>query len=404
MEVKIKERGFLGFFSPKDVSGVENETEEVKKSIRHSIGSESLFDMANGRKNAVVITSDITRSTKDKVMVPVILDELNNAGIPDEKIRVVIGRGQHREMSRDEILAKLGGEVVNRVKVSQHDPDRNLVYMGETVRGNKVFVNREVVEADLKISTGNIVPHRYAGWGGGAKSILPGVSSRSTIFTNHLYVRTGETGLGKLKGNPVREEMEEVAGIVGLDFVVNTVMNVENEILRVFSGGFLEAHRAGVKYAKEVFGVKLPSKAEIVLANSNPMDIDFYQASKALEVAESVVEDGGTVIMSSPCYEGVGSKDFEKFLSIEDPEQILDGLSGKTNVNLVVGVIAYLIAKIREKAEIIIVSDGLREEVIKKMKFKPFKSIQEALNNTLKQNPHAKVAVLPYAPVTLPLI
>ncbi len=404
IEVKIPKRNFLGSFPPRHIPGVDDEYKAIKESIRKPIGSKPLHELAGGKRDAIIVTSDITRPTKDHVIVPVILDELNHAGIPDNKIKVIIARGQHRKMSKDEIVAKLGREVVDRVRVTQHDPDNNLIYLGDTERGNKIFVNREVAQADLKISTGNIVPHRYAGFGGGAKSILPGVSGRSTIFTNHLYIKSGETGVGKLKGNPVREEMEEVARMVGLDFIVNTVMNAENEILRVFSGNFLEAHRAGVEYAVEVFGVALPSKADVVIANAKPMDIDFYQASKALEIAESAVKNGGTIIMSSPCYEGVGKEEFVDFLSIEDPNQILESLNERGNVNLVVGVVAYLIAEIREKAEIIVVSDGLSKETVRKMRFKPSRSIQKALNNVLKQKPDAKVAVFPYAPVTLPLI
>jgi len=125
------------------------------------------------------------------------------------------------------VKEKVGLDVYKRVNISQHDPDNNLFYLGKSKRGNELWVNKDVAQADVKISTGNIVPHRYAGYGGGAKSILPGISSRGTIGYNHLYVETGEAALGKTKGNPVREEMEEAAKMIGLDMIVNTVMKMK---------------------------------------------------------------------------------------------------------------------------------------------------------------------------------
>jgi len=183
-------------------------------------------------------------------------------------------------MSKEEIEKKIGGEVLKRVRVVQHDPDNNLFYLGNTKKGHELWVNKDVVQSEVKISTGSIVPHRYAGYGGGAKSVLPGISSRESIGLNHLQVETGEAALGKIEGNPVREEMEEAAKMIGLDFIVSTVMNDKNEIVKVVAGDPVKAHRTGVKICKEIYGVEIPEKVDIVIDSSHLMDISFLSSFK----------------------------------------------------------------------------------------------------------------------------
>jgi len=273
------------------------------------------------------------------------LDELNKGGISDKNIKVIIARGQHRKMTEEEVKEKVGEDVFKRVKVSQHDPDNNLFYLGKSKKGNELWVNKDVVQAEVKISTGNIVPHRYAGYGGGAKSILPGVSSRENIVHNHLYVEAGETALGKIEGNPVREEMEEAAKMIGLDMIVNTIMNVKNQIVKVVARDPNKAYQVGVKICNDIYGVRIPEKADIILASSYPMDINFHQASKTLEAIGHIIKDKSTIIMLSPCYEGIGGKDFVDFLKEKTPEAIIKNIKAHPEKNVVSGVISYLIAK-----------------------------------------------------------
>jgi len=308
-------------------------------------------------------------------------------------------------MTEEEVKEKVGEEVLKRVKISQHDPDNHLVYLGKSKRGNGLWMNEDVAQADIKISTGNIVPHRYAAYGGGAKSILPGISSRETIGHNHLYVETGEAALGKTKGNPVREEMEEAAKMIGLDMIVNTVMNANNEIVKIFAGDPVLAHQAGVKACNDIYGVKIPEKADIILASSHPMDISFYQASKTLEAVGHIIKENSTIIMISPCYEGIGSKDFLDFLKEKTPEDIIKSIKAHPERNVVSGVISYLIAKCKEKAKIYLISEGIQDKNIMEMGMLPAKSAQSVLNEALKNyGDDAKVLVLPTASITLPLL
>jgi len=403
--ISLPQKNLLKICLLKDKPGVEDNIKEIKEAIKNPIGSKTISQIAQGKHTAVVICTDITRPTPDKLLIPPILDELNKGEISDKNIKVIIARGQHRKMTEEEMKEKVGEKVLKRVKVAQHDPDNNLFYLGKSKRGNKLWVNEDVVECEVKISTGNIVPHRYAGYGGGAKSILPGISSRETIGHNHLYVETGEAALGKIQGNPVREEMEEAAKMIGLDFIVNTVMNDKNEIVKVVAGNTVKAHRTGVEICKEIYGVKIPEKADIVIASSHPMDISFYQASKTLEAVGHIIKENSTIIMISPCYEGIGSKDFLDFLGEKTPYDIIKNIKAHKEKNVVAGVISYLIAKCKEKAKIYLISEGISDKEVEKMGMFPAKSAQSVINDVLRNyGDEAKILVLPTASITLPLL
>jgi nickel-dependent lactate racemase len=405
ISIKLPKKNILKICKLKDTPGVEDNIKEIKKAIENPIGSKTISQIAEGKNTAVVICTDITRPTPDQLLIPPILDELNKGGISDKSIKVIIARGQHRKMTEEEVKEKVGEEVFKRVKVSQHDPDNNLFYLGKSKRGNELWVNKDVVQAEVKISTGNIVPHRYAGYGGGAKSILPGVSSRETIGHNHLYVETGETALGKIEGNPVREEMEEAAKMIGLDMIVNTIMNVKNKIVKVVAGDPNKAYQVGVKICNDIYGVRIPEKADIILASSYPMDINFHQASKTLEAIGHIIKDKSTIIMLSPCYEGIGGKDFVDFLKEKTPEDIIKNIKAHPEKNVVSGIISYLITKCKEKAKIYLKSEGIGDKDIIEMGMFPVKSAQSVLDDVLrKYGDEVKVLILPTASITLPLL
>jgi len=404
VDFEVPQPNLMGVFLPKNIPGADDESKAIRDALLNPIDSKPLPEIAKRKNRIVIISTDVTRLTKDHLIVPSILKVLAQAGVGEERIEVIIGRGQHREMTEEEVEQKLGRDILDRVTVVQHNPDGSHVDFGATRRSNRVLVNSEVARADLRISTGNIVPHRYAGFGGGAKSILPGVCGRETIYRNHLYVVEGKSRPGVLEDNPIRIEMEEAAAMVGLDFIVNTVMNSEGHIVKVFAGHFLRAHREGARFAKNLLGVQMPSRAEVVVSSGSPMDIDFYQASKALEMGEQAVADGGVYILASPCYEGVGEKDLYRFLTLRSPEEILSELrQPKPSTNLVSGVVAYLMAKMRERVEIVLVSDGLKREQVEAMGFKKADSVQAAVGKSLeKKGKDAQVAVFPQGPITLP--
>ncbi|GAB4112029.1 MAG: nickel-dependent lactate racemase [Candidatus Caldatribacteriota bacterium] len=403
--ISIPKKNLLKVCQLKEVSGVKDNLKTIKVALQNPIGSPTIPEIARGKKSAVVICTDHTRPTLDQYLIPPVLNELNKGGVSDKDIKVIIARGQHRKMTDQEITQKVGLEVLKRVKVEQHDPDHNLHYLGKSKRGNELWVNKEVVKAEVKISTGNIVPHRYAGYGGGAKSILPGISSRDTIGYNHLYVETGEAALGKTEGNPVREEMEEAAKMIGLDMIINTIMNTRGEIVEVVAGNPLLAHQYGIKIVNRIYGTQVPEKADIVIASSFPMDINFHQASKTLEAIGHIIKEDSIIMMLSPCYEGIGGKDFIDFLKKETPEEIIADIKAHKEKNVVSGIISYLITKCKEKAKIYLKSEGISDEDIREMGFYPIHSVQSTLEESLKNyGENAKVLIFPTASITLPLL
>jgi lactate racemase len=281
--------------------------DEIKKALAHPIGRPPLEEIALGKKNAVISASDVTRSVQGDVVLPLLLDTLNHAGIPDGRILVIMGGGTHSPPPDlgSASLRKYGKEVADRVRILYHDPDRDLVRVGETKRGHRVEINRRVIESDLKIGFGGIIPHAFGGYSGGAKSILPGVSSRESIIQNHVMVTDPNVGMGLVEGNPIREEMEEAADLAGLDFIFNLVLDAGGRPVGAVAGDFRRAYRTGVALARKIFQAELPGPARVVITSGHPYDIHFYQSLNGPACVLNACTDGGTIIHLTPAHQGV---------------------------------------------------------------------------------------------------
>jgi len=402
LQFEVPDDNLMGVYPPNHVRGVKDEKAALQHAINQPTGSEPLAQLAKGKKHVVILATDNTRPTKDHIIVPAILQALSEAHIPKDRTKIVIARGQHRRMTAAEIEQKLGKSILDQVQVVQHDPDGPVLNIGTTQRGNRILLNRLVAEADLVVGTGDIVPHSFAGFGGGAKIILPGVCARETTQRNHLYVLEQDTRAGSIDGNAVRAEMEEAAEKAGLDFIVNTVMNHKGEIVKAVAGHPFKAHREGVNAARLMYEVPVPRKADVIVASSSPMDLDFYQASKALEMGESAIRTGGQFILVSPCPDGVGDEDLRSFLRIGSPDDILRALkSVKPEVNLVCGIIAYILTRVKERMNITVISGGLSEREVSEMGLRKEESVQLAIDKALSADDRM-IAVFPRGAVTLP--
>jgi nickel-dependent lactate racemase len=307
VEVKINDRNLIGTYSPRDVTSAVDIEGEIRRALASPIGAPPLSQQLRGKKSVVLIADDNTRLTPTDIMIPILLDECNTAGVPDSAITVIIALGTHRPMTDDEIIAKFGAETVRRVAVRNH-PYKDtaaLVDLGTTRNGGRILINRDVVEADFKTGIGSIVPHHIAGYAGGAKIIQPGVSGEeTTAYTHLLAVRAPRSYLGD-RDNPVREELDTMARRVGMHTILNTVLNRQGKVVRAFFGDVVEAFRAGAAESRRIYEIPLPEAADIVLSGSHPCDLDFWQAHKALYPSDIAVKAGGIVIVVTPCYEGV---------------------------------------------------------------------------------------------------
>ncbi len=286
----------------KDVPALSDEG--IKAGFRRPIQSKALSEMARKKENVAILVDDLSRPTPADKLVPLIIEELKRGGVSENDIRVVIAIGAHRPLTGPELEKKLGKDVLESVEVLNHNPYENLVHLGTSSRGTSIHVNRFVAEADLKIGVGCVVPHVLSGFGGGGKIVLPGVCGMETIDFNHQL----EGALGKLEENPNREDIDEVAGKVGLDAIVNVVVNSGEGVAGVFVGDMNYAHREAAEFAKKVYATKAFRNADMAILNAYPLDYDFFVALKVLwnDLGRVTTREGGVLLATLACEQRLG--------------------------------------------------------------------------------------------------
>ncbi|MDI9619604.1 MAG: nickel-dependent lactate racemase [Candidatus Nezhaarchaeota archaeon] len=386
--------------APRPLQPVNSEIEAVRNTIRNPTSSRPLREIAKPDMKVAIVVDDISRATPREKIVPVLLNELNVVGIPDANIRVVIALGTHRYLTDEEVTSCLSKEVVERVEVFNHEwmDAEKLVYIGDTKSGIPVHVNRLVYESDLIIGVGSIIPHLCAGYGGGAKIIQPGVCGELTTARTHaLAALIGPLELLGKPDNVVRSEMESVAEVVGLDFIVNVVFNGRGKVVKVVAGDMKRAFRDGVKTAEFIYRREVPALADIVIVNSHPALIDYWQAMKGLVHAQLGLRRGGTVILYTDCPDGISPTHrevFEKYseasvkeverLLKEEAEEDLVGLSG-----------LCMHKKCLARSDCICVSRNLKDEDKEVLKFESADDLIQALRMAFnKHGRDAKVGII----------
>ena len=402
--MEIPEDRLLGFLEPREVPGVPDPEGEVIRALSEPIRSDRIGDIVSPGDKVVITAEDHTRSAPSWLMLPPLLDELNSAGVKDGDITIIFACGTHRAVRPDEAERLLGPEVLKRVKVLSHDceaPDH--VYIGDTSFGNKVEVNKIFAEADVRILTGDVGLHYYAGYGGGRKSVLPGVSSASSIQFNHAMLLHPKARMGVLDGNPVHEDMMEAARLADVDFILNVVQNARHELVRAFAGDLEEAFLKGVELVDRIYKVPIEEKADVVVVSSggHPHDIDLYQAYKGIHAALEAVRDGGAIVAVAECPEGHGHKVFYEWMT---RYKTLEEMEERIKAKFVLGGHkAYYIMKALEKVHIILVSAMPSEQVRNVFRLEPARTAQEGLEKALKLvGRDASVLVMTHGNITLP--
>lgn len=401
--VEVPEKNLLGVLMSNDVPrGLMNEA-EVVRALEHPIGTPRLKEIVRPGEKIAIVTSDITRPCPTYRIMPALLDELYAAGCRAEDITLVFALGSHRPHTPEE-MRKLAGERAFQ-EVRCVDSDRaDCVHMGTTDCGTPVDITRVVAEADRRICLGNIEYHYFAGYSGGAKAIMPGVSTREAIQANHRMMVRPEAHAGNLEDNPLRMDLEQAAAICGVDFIVNVVLDEHKQIVRAVAGDLVKAHREGCRFLDGMYLKELDARADIVLVSQGgaPKDLNLYQTQKALDNAKHAVKPGGTIILIGSCKEGLGEKVFEEWmLSAPTPESMIERIGCDFQLG---GHKAAAIAMVLQNAEIELVSE-LDPDFVKRIFLKPASSAQEALDRAFARlGEDATVLAMPYGGSTLPRV
>ena len=403
--MRVPTQNFLGLIEPKEKPGVLDARAEIERALKEPVVSKRLSEIVKPEHKVAIVVDDATRPAPSHLMVPPILDELNMAGVKNENITIIFGCGTHKAVKNEEAFRLLDGAVLNRVKAISHDcKAEDLVYVGTTQKhGTKVYLNRIFAEADVKILTGDVCFHYYAGYGGGRKSVLPAVSGEETIKHNHAMILHPNAKTGVLEGNPIHEYMVEAAKLAKVDFILNVVTNSKGEVVKAFAGDLEQAFYEGVKVVDEMYRLPVDRKSDIVVVSSGgyPADVNLFQAYKGVDSALEVVKRGGVIVLLAECSQGHGNQVFYdwmvKFSDIKAVEREI-----KRNFVLG-GHKAYYLLKALQNHQIILVSLMPDYYGTNIFKLKTARAVNDALNEAFKiAGKNAKVWAMPYGNFTLP--
>jgi nickel-dependent lactate racemase len=365
---------------------------EIERALDEPLGKG--LDRFGGCKSASILVSDITRPAPSHLMIPPLERRLGDIGVSD--IKIVFGLGTHRRMTHDEEMMLLKGCTAQ--PYIQHNPKRCRP-LGVTKRGTPVEILDDVASSDLIVATGNIEYHYYAGYSGGAKALLPGVSSERSVVSNHELMRDPKAVSGRLD-SPVRQDMEDAADIAGLDFILNVVQNSRKQVVRAIAGDFVQAHRDGAKVVDSMYrGAVEPADIVITCAGGMPKDMNLFQAQKALDNAKGAAAPGGTIILIAECSEGLGHPVFERWAcEARSAQDCIDRFGREYEFG---GHKAAFLAKESLRHNLILVS-ALPAEKVRMCFFSPARTLDEAIEMAMQRHgKDARILVMPHGNLTL---
>ncbi len=382
----------------------------VRSAIDIPIGTRPLVELARGKRDACVVICDVTRPVPNRLILPPILATLEAAGIPRERLLILIATGLHRPNEGDELIEMVGPEIAANYRIENHHGTRldEHTYLGTTAAGVPAWIDTRYLQADLKITTGLIEPHLMAGYSGGRKVICPGLVALETVKVWHgpKFLEHPMADAGIVAGNPVHEENTRIALVAGCDFIVNVCLDGERRITWVGAGDMIQAWEAGVRFIETVVKAPVPEAVDVVVTScaGYPLDTTWYQAVKGLTGALPIVKKGGTIIMAASLSEGLGGAEFRRLLA-ENPDlaefkrRILGGdyfVMDQWQLEEFAKVVAHCKVKI--------VSE-LSPDVLRPCHVEPVATVERAVADSLAEyGPTAKVAVIPKGPYVLPYV
>lgn len=399
----VPDENVLGKILPNACPSVESEKEEVKRALAEPVDTSRLSDRVHPGEKIVIITSDVTRPVPSRIIIPCLLEELKKAGVKNKDVTIVFGLGSHRKQTEEEKKNLVGEEIYNQIRCIDSNPD-DCVRLGTCKNGTPVDIFRTVAEADRRILVGNVEYHYFAGYSGGMKAIMPGVSSKEAIQANHKNMIKPGAFAGNLKNNPVRDDIEEVGDFIHVDFIVNVALDDHKKIAFAAAGHPVTAHRKACEFLDKIYKKKVKEPADIVVVSTGgyPKDINLYQAQKSIDNVKHIVKKGGIMIVAAGCKEGYGSIPFTKWINQYDsPTERIEEIRRHFELG---GHKAAALGLVQEKADIYLVTD-MDDESVTKANMIPFHDIQAAVDCALeKMGKGATVYVVPIGGSTLPVV
>lgn len=396
----ISDEHSIEWIVPPEIPGSENPIKVIEKALSHPLD----FQFPSGIDHVAIAVNDKTRPVPHHHILPPLLDWLNQHHIPDEKITLLIATGTHLPMKQEEIRSLIPLEVLERVNCISHDCDNaeQLVFIGVTSRGTPVWVNQKFAQADLKICTGDIEPHHFAGFSGGVKTAAIGLAGRKTVNRNHAWITDPKAWIGIYEGNPLREDIEEIGSLMGVDFVLNTILNEKKEIVHALAGHPRQVMKTGIPLALKICTTEDKGLFDLVIASAGgyPKDINFYQAQKALTHATTITRKGGTIILVAECREGSGNQAFEEFMKdVSTPDEVFAKFAQQPfRVGPHKG---YQVARIVRDYHVYLVST-ISPEIVRNWLIQPCDTLKNAVNLALADiKGIVRIGVMPYATTTL---
>ena len=393
---------------PAHIDGLADEKAAVLDALQNPIGSQPLLERISPDAKICIAFTDITRATPNDRIIPWLLEHL---GGPNDNITLLNQLGTHRPNTREELETMLTPEVVANYRVLNHEPENPeaLVQVGTTADGTPALLNRHIVEADLRIITGFIEPHFFAGFSGGVKGIMPGCAGLETVMSNHGAKNIGDpqATFGVTVGNPLWEELRDIALKTGPSFLLNVTLNEQRDITNVFAGDIIEAHKTGCVFVKKSAMQPVDQPFDIVVTTNSgyPLDLNLYQGVKGMSAGARVLKEGGTLILAAECREGVpdGSPLDDLLRSADSIEEILAMLSTPGFVRPEQWQ-AQIQALVQRRAEVLVCCE-LDDATLRACHLAPCADINaEVAKRLAKLGADARVAVLPQGPLTIPYL
>ncbi len=408
LEVSVPDGNLAGVLRMNKIEPLKNPSEAVRDVLEEPTASAPLKRLARGKESACVVISDITRPVPNKIILPPILNVLEDNGIHRENIVILIATGIHRPNEGEELDEMLGVDISRNYRIVNHAAREQETheYLGETSSGTPVYVDKTYLSADLKILTGLIEPHLMAGYSGGRKAICPGLCAVETVKIMHgpHILEDEKAAAGILEDNPFHEGALEIAYMAGVDFILNVDMNEEREITGVFAGDLEGAYKEGVKHVEQMVKVQVDEPADIVLVSSAgyPLDTTFYQAIKGMVAAMDVVKENGSIILIAECIDGIGGPEItDLVLNTKDLSGFVEKLY-EPGFFVVDQWMLEEMARVVRKAKVYCYCEGVDDNVLRQISIEPISSPEQGIQLALERHGmDARLLAIPEGPYVL---